>query len=79
MFETGLKMQRSQRKSWNKNHNSPHCASSMGDRGWADVEIPVGGKQDEMPLCEFLLYVSLSINFSKSYVNKWISYILLTP
>lgn len=42
----------------------------MGDRGWADVEIPVGGKQGRIPVCEFLLFVPLSINFSISYVNN---------
>lgn len=50
---------------------------SRGDRGWADAEIPVGGKQGKIPVCQFLLSVSLSINFSESYVNKLISY--MTP
>lgn len=43
---------------------------SMGDRGWADIEIPVGGKQGRIPVCEFLLSVPLSINFSVNYVNN---------
>lgn len=43
---------------------------SMGDREWVNVEIPVVGKQGKIPVCEFLLFVSLSINLSKSYVNK---------
>lgn len=43
---------------------------SMGGRGWANVEIPVGGKQGKIPVCEFLLFVSLSLNFSKSYASK---------
>lgn len=43
---------------------------SMGGRGWANVEIPVGGKQGKIPVWEFLLFVSLSLNFSKSYASK---------
>lgn len=38
----------------------------MGDRGRAGVEIPVRGKQGKMPVCEFLFFVPLSINFSVS-------------
>ncbi|RLW01813.1 hypothetical protein DV515_00007747 [Chloebia gouldiae] len=38
----------------------------------ADVEISVGGKQGKIPACQFLFFVSLSINFSKSYLSECI-------